>query len=1439
MLAISRALRIHLIWACLWFGPTLIFAKDLLATNSISSTSSLQTAHTDSDAKSDGLNQFVTKHWSTRDGLGVSGINDLHIDSRGFLWLGSNDGLLRFDGHEFRRFDVSNTPQMGVNRILQFGQTGSAVWFASTGNAKLLRIEGDAISLAKNDRGQTLPPIFRIQAQSNCALGQAGFWCADDRGVFQQKLQVEPGVRIHAAALDSKGLVYSLIDRHGLFVNRALSDQALLMPTPNLGHVKAFDIDQNDQLWLLSGSDLWIGDAQTGMQKAQMPSAPSDMVLQQIWFGADSKRTPIKPNREATSSSTIVNAMYRTQVLAAGSHGVYDFQNQVLRFAPLEPHVVSEDPLWSLKRDRHGRVWRGINQQLFCDEALVLTTNSAISDLEFDVDGNVWVSTYRDRIYRLSPVRVQQLPLGSRAYDGNFYGVSRANDGRIWLGSIGAGVMAVHEQNFLTQSFGASQGLASDRTWMVSALANDQLFAASPRPALLQLRQDRFETTENLNPNFADVRTVIQLNDGRLAVGGERGLIVQNAASNASANKNPNANALNPDATNTGWQQLWPSHQAAPNQVAQVQVIKQMIDGSVWIGTRGAGLFRLNLGSGESTHIKAIGDAAVRDLLVTQSGEVWVATESRGMYVFSPDKPDQVRALSRKNGLPSDTLHVFVAHNNGDVWINSNHGIFRLRVNEVNDYLAQKIDVLPVLQALASDGVKEFEGNGGVQPAAAVDGLGRIWFPSQRGINIVEPRAFHAEVAHAIVLQQLISGKTRLSLNDEAILPERNLSIEFTSPALSGDENLRFRHRLLPLQQEFNDFDGKREFNIAQLQPGQYRFEVQSLNGRGVLSPVMQLVQFSVPFRWFETWWFKAAVICALFGLVWLLFAARERINKRNAAELESQIKRRTQELAQQQVILKNALQELEQSNVQLETKASELQTANVAIVDNNVLLAEQADRLQQLDRFRRRLLADVSHELRTPLSLVLMPLQDLAANQQIQGKAKERVSLAITHAKRLTTLLEQLLHLVQAEAGRLQLRVSQQDLAQFLSDLVQAYSPAAQRVDVQLQLALETESASANFDPQLLTSAVGNLIDNAIKYAPKDSIIQVRLNEETNREAFYICVEDQGPGFRADANQLFQRFFREPQAPSQGREGLGIGLALAREVVHLHGGEIGAENRKHDDKIIGAHFWIRLHSGNAHLSLADLDLTEDGGGKSRIQSVASSKSIIEQNLRRTGDKHILLVEDHPALRRYLSDRLREVVSVTALGSAESALEALSLHRFDAMVSDVILPGISGIELATQCKAHIPDMPVVLISARDANDHQTPDWSRIADAYLMKPFGIEQLLDTLKQHLPMSLESGSIDDPLLRLAIERLSQVEFDYEQWVALAHLSDRQLRRRVTEVTGLAPTAWLREQRLSLARKLIETGQARNLAEAGLSAGFDNLNYFYRLYRARFQTE
>jgi len=1327
---------------------------------------------------------WVERSYGPNDGLPVSSASSARIDADGFLWIATHDGLARFDGQRFDVYDSMRFPAMSGNRVQSVHADAQDRVFAWTANGDWLAVRSGAITPALADAAG--PPLVRhVDAASLCLTTATALRCPDGSGAFPERTRfpptLSPLLALPAGPHDSwlvttTGEVWR--DEAGAWRRLAQLSGVIGAAVP-----RTTLVPMDGALWVALDERLVRIDT-TGAQTDW--NDPWGTILQlrgdargRVWLGSSNGLYRIENGRP-------------TRVFTAGDNGGYS------------SWLAPDGALWL---GGGGRLWRFAEADAALDptQAPVMTSGGRILDLLFEDDGTVWVTTLRDGVHRLGRARVALLGEAAGLGGGNVYSVAQDRDGTVWLGTLDDGLKALAPDGSV-RTLGRGDGLPGDNPWLVATAPDGSLYAGTYAPGLWR----RGAGAARFEP--------MALPDGL------RGEQVLSISFDATARMWLGTTAGAWRQAHGRWQRQWP----AGGRRVRVNAIAHDGAGNAWMG--GAeGVWRLSGDHAEPVAAALLANASVRDLYLAADGALWISTDGRGLIRVGADDAHGLAALrlGRAQGLPSNSPHAVREDRGGNLWVNSNQGIFRLARADIDDLVGGRSRRLSPLVLGLADGLTELEGNGGVQPSAATDRDGRLWFPSQRGVVRFDPEAMPLRSqAPRVVIDDLESEGRALPLDGRAVLPAgvRNLLVRYGAADLRSGSGLRFRYRLLPLEQGWTDSDGARTAGFSGLGPGEYRFEVLAGNSDGVWAKEPTALAFRVPHRWYETSAFRGGALLFALALAWLAVHLRGRRLHLRTVELDRQVHQRTDELRMEKDRVEMALANLFEAHEQLAQTHTQIE-------DSNLRLAAQAQRLEALDHFRSRLLADVSHELRTPVMLVSLPLEELKARAgALTPGDRGRLDLSLRQLDRLRALVEQLVGLVQAESGQMRLRLRRLDLLPLLGEIIAGYRPMAERGGTELVLDAGASHCELFGERQHLTTIFGNLVDNAIKHAPPGSRVTMRLR--VGDEHAIVEVQDEGPGFDpALAQQLFERFFRADGPPRQGREGLGIGLALARELVELHGGRIAAASARGS----GATFRVELPLGSAHVALDDLALDD-----------AAADAPATGPARRDGNGRVLLVEDHPELAAYLAERLGERVPVACAASAEDAWRILAGDAgIRLVVSDVMLPGASGIELCRRL-ADLPDTqrrPVVLISAKATGGDREAGLAAGAVAYLAKPFNFEALVEAIESACPAlgaRLAAPPADpatvDALLGIALGRLDDAAFAITDWAERAHLSERQLRRRVNELTGQSPQAWLREQRLLRVRHLLRSGACKTLAEAGARCGLDNPAWLYRSYRARF---
>ncbi|HSI51290.1 MAG TPA: response regulator [Ideonella sp.] len=433
-----------------------------------------------------------------------------------------------------------------------------------------------------------------------------------------------------------------------------------------------------------------------------------------------------------------------------------------------------------------------------------------------------------------------------------------------------------------------------------------------------------------------------------------------------------------------------------------------------------------------------------------------------------------------------------------------------------------------------------------------------------------------------------------------------------------------------------------------------------------------------------------------------------------------------------------------------------------------NALAYEEARRraeaLAEIDRAKTAFFSNVSHEFRTPLTLMLGPLEDVLARPG-GPKAVDHGTLAVVHrnAMRLLRLVNSLLDFSRIEAGRLQASFEPTDLAALTTDLASVFRATIERAGLALQVDCPPLPAAVQVDREMWEKIVLNLLSNAFKFTHAG---QVSVGLVAQDGMAVLTVADSGIGIAPDElPRVFERFHRVRGAQGRSFEGTGIGLALVRELVRQHGGEVTVESQPGR----GSAFTVRVPLDSAHPSVDGI-----GAAQPLASTALDAAPFVQEAMRWLPDApaaptisqpllaslelqaRVLLADDNADMRDYLCRLLAGHYTVQAVGDGRAALAAALAQPPDLVLSDVMMPGLDGFELlaALRAEPRTAAIPLILLSARAGEEARVEGMQAGADDYLTKPFSARELLARVKAHLALARMRREADK-MHQAALER------------------------------------------------------------------------------------
>ncbi len=649
----------------------------------------------------------------------------------------------------------------------------------------------------------------------------------------------------------------------------------------------------------------------------------------------------------------------------------------------------------------------------------------------------------------------------------------------------------------------------------------------------------------------------------------------------------------------------------------------------------------------------------------------------------------------------------------------------------------------------------------------------------------------------------------------------RSLQFEFAATAFDAPELNEFQSRLEGFDREWSSWSTSSGRVYTNLSPGAYRLHVRARDIHGQVGG-SSVYHFTVLPPWYHSRWAYALYIALVAGGFLLL----RRIERRQA-----------------------------QAKLRRERQSMEL------------------EKLRELDSLKSRFFADISHELRTPLTLILAPVAQLL-DEPAKPRIAQKLQLVRNNAEYLLRLIGQILDLSKLEARRTRLQAAPGDVVECVKRSVSAFAPVAEAKDIALSFESRRDSPAeyedlAYFDRDVLEKILNNVVGNALKFTPHGGVVRVSLRTGSEEaDAFAeMCVTDTGVGIPRDRlPYIFDRFYQV--GGSRSREGIGIGLALVKELVELHHGRIAIDSVDGEGTMVT----IRLPTGTRHLepdeiATGPLPLTEpslepvtvvDRAPRRfpvALQEAGESPGGAEPSGEPEEDTAVLVVEDDARVRVFVREQLQPDYRVLEAGNGAEGFDMAVSSLPDLVLSDVLMPEMNGYEL---CRALKDDkrtchIPVVLLTARSGRADRLLGLDTGADSYLVKPFDSSEVLVQVRNLIeqrrrlrerfsapivlkPSEMGVTPMDEAFLQkvLAVVQanLADPDFDVVRLGREVGLSRSQLHRKLRALTNQSPTLLVRSIRLHRAAELLQQ-KGGSVAEIAYGVGFSSQAYFAKCFR------
>lgn len=535
--------------------------------------------------------------------------------------------------------------------------------------------------------------------------------------------------------------------------------------------------------------------------------------------------------------------------------------------------------------------------------------------------------------------------------------------------------------------------------------------------------------------------------------------------------------------------------------------------------------------------------------------------------------------------------------------------------------------------------------------------------------------------------------------------------------------------------------------------------------------------------------------------------------------------------------------------------------------LEKNKILQEkveaEARQQKQLNLLKSGLYTNITHEFRTPLMVILGMAGELKEN----GRARE---LIVRNAENLLHMINQMLDLAKLDSGKFKLKEVRGEIVSYLKYLTESFHSLAANRGIRLHFQSQVPQLTVWFDRDMLRHIVYNLLSNALKFTDEGGRIDFKVSivSLNDKDALRIEISDNGCGIaEEDIKYIFDRFFQAEKHPAKNTGGTGIGLSLTKKLVGLMEGEIHVESRKD----IGTTFSVvipfipadKAESEEAQLLKSVYPFSSLNGHSEGEKSVSTAPD--RQGVEEGPDSpQLLLIEDNPDVLSFMIMLLQNDYQIEVATDGKQGVEKAIELVPDVIISDVMMPEMSGFEVCEILKSdeRTSHIPVILLTAKSAEEDRINGLRVGADAYLMKPFNKEELFVRLEKlvELRSSLQeyyaresyaddgkaghqlvaAPTLDELFLeklrKFIIVHLDNSDLQIEDVCQEMHMSHTQLYRKLKALTGKSPVHFIRKIRLNNAMSLLKTTEF-SISEIAYRVGFNDPNYFSRIFQQEFE--
>lgn len=1352
------------------------------------------------EAKKHFFSNYNFCHITEEAGLPNNSVTAVMKDSFGYIWVATQDGLARYDGYRFLSYGVKEPLyRLKGNYVYTLCEDRQKrLWVGSEAGLDLIDLR-TGLSVSAADLGATseLSTLFNSFVRSVIQTTDGNIWVVTDKmlwcleldrsGVVTNcyQMQAEADESVSAIAEIEGGVcagvgncIYRIVKEGDKLRKQQLSDA--IVPFSDDWRISCLQAD-GDFLWIGSNRGLFRYYRQTKTMKRYRYSSHREGMLSQAYI----------TDMKLTSDGSLVVSTFN-------GLNVYDRESDTFSFIRRvensEDRGLNSNIIVCLFTDGQD-IWAGTQDGgvnlLYLSRRLEVSRlgdipwklspgrTPQISAVTEDKNGNLWIGTIEGGLYQMNPetevVRHYAFVPQNRLsiLSNNINGILIDSDNHLWAYTWGAGISELDlnksQSVFHQHSNGEVPGLEDD--FIMSAVedsVNRGIWFGTTHGLLFYDKKQELFSRVDFTSSVSEFESIGSLcvdRKGRLWVGTSEGLFIVDLFSFARSHRHFNYIYL-----------------------------------------------RYKLNDEKSTQVERI-NVVFQD----SCGEIWLGGKSTGLYRLISDKANRFRFkhYGVKEGFYENTIYGLSEDGQGNLWIATENGLFRLLVGSDTFVSYGK-----------SDGILDNDYDSHTLYFSSR--YKRLYCGKDHGLCEVTLKKIPASVKErAIAISSCrVNGEDWIyetvgSLSD---LSEGNkLELALSTLEYGYNRAVRIRYRQKGNEEGWMELSADNPVIVLSSLPGgKFQLEMQTTDLEGRWQDKISCINIQVHPYYYKSWCFWSLLLIVIGFLSVAFYRYKVRRLKRRQILLKQLVAQRTHEL--------------------------EIQNRSLEIMAHHV---------EEVAEEKIRFFTHITHEFRTPVTLIHGPIQQALALTS-DKEVKEQLHIAERNVEDLLSLVNELMDFRKLDMEKVQLNIQPFNLISMIDDLLTPFVSFVKERHIILRTYYRLQGLSVSADPKYLHRVLTNLLANAVKFTPDGGIISLyvaRVVDYEGKVQLYLSVSDTGCGIpEKDLPKIFDSFFQAQNSvayPVFGQTGTGIGLNICKRIIALHGGVISVRNNHAG----GASFRILLPMKEMPVKehgVAERHLDEEN--MSLVKSVASEHGTT-----------LLIVDDNSDMRRYIRSLLKQEYKLLEAENGKKAIEIIESEHVDLIISDLLMPEMDGLELSKRVKANLETshIPFLILTAVCSEENEKICYSVGVDEYLCKPFDADIFKYRIRNILalrrgyqerfskPAALtltdvsDLGLIEDSrdkvfmdrAITLMKEHYAESEYGLDAFIRDMGYSKTLVNQKMQNLAGIPIGQFMKNFRLDMGYQLLEQKKGdANVSEVAYAVGFNDPKYFTKCFKQRF---